>query len=110
MDCLFCKLAEGEHVVYRDDLVAAFRDINPQAPTHVLIVPRAHVASVDEMGDAHGPTLAAMLGAAQKLARESGAEKEGYRLVFNHGPAAGQTVFHVHMHLLAGRQLGWPPG
>ena len=106
--CLFCRIARGEipaKIAYQDDLVVAFHDISPQAPTHFLIIPREHLASVDEMGVEHGPVLAAMVGAAQRVANGV-----SYRLVFNHGEDAGQTVAHVHMHLLAGRELGWPPG
>lgn len=111
--CLFCRIVAGSvpaKVAYQDDRVLAFHDISPQAPTHVLIIPKQHVASVDEMTAEHGPVLAAMVAAAQRIAREIGAERSGYRLAFNHGEDAGQTVAHVHMHLLAGRKLGWPPG
>lgn len=111
--CLFCRIAAGQvpaNVVHSDQRVVAFVDINPQAPTHVLIVPKEHIPSVDVMGSQHAETLAAMVSTAQALARQVGAEKGGYRLVFNHGPDAGQSVEHVHLHLLAGRQLGWPPG
>jgi histidine triad (HIT) family protein len=106
--CLFCRIARGEipaSVVYQDEEVIAFQDINPQAPTHVLIVPREHIATVDEMGAEHGPLMVALFAAAQRVG-----DGASYRLVFNHGADAGQTVGHVHMHLLAGRQLGWPPG
>ena len=107
-DCLFCRIARGEipaKIVFEDEQVVAFEDINPQAPTHVLIIPRGHIASVHDFTTRHGPLLAAMFAAAQRVG--GGAS---YRLVFNHGADAGQTVGHVHMHLLAGRQLGWPPG
>ena len=113
MSCIFCRIAAGEipaRVAYQDDLVVAFHDLDPKAPTHVLVIPREHVASVDQMEARHGATLAAMVAAAQAVAREVGAGREGYRLVFNHGANAGQSVEHVHMHVLAGRQLGWPPG
>lgn len=106
--CLFCRIARGQvpaKIVHQDDIVVAFQDISPQAPTHVLIIPRRHIASVDEMGAKHGPELLAMVAAAQRVA-----DGASYRLVFNHGADAGQSVAHVHMHLLAGRQLGWPPG
>lgn len=111
--CLFCRIARGEipaRKAAEDDLVVAFHDIDPKAPTHVLIIPREHVASVDEMTAQHGDLLARMVATAQRVAREVGAERDGYRLVFNHGPNAGQSVAHVHLHLLAGRELGWPPG
>ena len=112
-ECLFCRIARGEipaKIAYQDEIVLAFHDIDPQAPTHVLIVPREHVASVDALEEWHASTLGAMVAAAQRVARDVGAEKSGYRLVFNHGADAGQTVGHVHMHLLAGRKLAWPPG
>lgn len=111
--CLFCRIARGEipaRIAAQDDLVLAFHDIDPKAPTHVLVIPREHVASVDAMGEAHGPVLARMVTTAQQVAGEVGADLDGYRLVFNHGSNAGQSVDHVHMHLLAGRKLGWPPG
>jgi histidine triad (HIT) family protein len=111
--CLFCRIASGEvpaRIAWQDERVVAFHDINPQAPTHVLIVPRQHVPSADDLGAEHADLLVAMVQAAQRLAREAGADRSGYRLVFNHGQDAGQSVAHVHMHLLAGRKLGWPPG
>ena len=113
MSCLFCRIAAGEipaRIAYQDDSVIAFHDIDPRAPTHVLVIPREHVPSVDAIEARHGATLAAMVAAAQKVAREVGAERSGYRLVFNHGPDAGQSVDHLHLHLLAGRKLTWPPG
>jgi histidine triad (HIT) family protein len=113
VSCLFCRIVAAEipaRIAYQDEQVVAFHDIDPKAPTHLLIVPREHVASVDALDARHGPTLAAMVAAAQRLAREVGAERGGYRLVFNHGADAGQSVDHVHMHLLAGRKLTWPPG
>jgi len=113
VSCLFCRIAAGEipaRIAYRDDSVVAFHDIEPRAPTHVLVIPREHVPSVDAIEAGHGPTLAAMVLAAQKVAHEVGAERSGYRLVFNHGPDAGQSVDHLHLHLLAGRKLSWPPG
>jgi histidine triad (HIT) family protein len=111
--CLFCRIVRGEipaRLAAQDDQVVAFHDIDPKAPTHVLIVPREHLPSVDALAEQHGPLLARMVQTAQRLAREAGAERSGYRLVFNHGPDAGQSVDHVHLHLLAGRKLGWPPG
>jgi histidine triad (HIT) family protein len=113
VSCLFCRIVAAEipaRIAYQDEQVVAFHDIDPKAPTHVLIVPREHLASVDAIEARHGQTLAAMVAAAQRLAREVGADRDGYRLVFNHGPDAGQSVDHVHMHLLAGRKLTWPPG
>jgi histidine triad (HIT) family protein len=111
--CLFCRIVRGEipaKLAAEDDLVLAFHDIDPKAPTHVLVIPRDHVASVDAMTEAHGELLTRMVATAQRIARQVGAERDGYRLVFNHGANAGQSVDHVHMHLLAGRKLGWPPG
>lgn len=110
VDCIFCRIASGEipaDVVYRDDDVVAFNDTNPQAPTHVLVVPRRHVASAHELDDA--ALTAALFAAMQRIAddRDLG---DGYRVVTNIGPAAGQSVPHLHFHLLGGRTLGWPPG
>ena len=113
MSCLFCRIAAGEipaRIADQDDLVVAFHDIDPQAPTHVLVIPRQHVPSVDAFEPGQAATLAAMVAAAQRVARAVGAERSGYRLVFNHGPDAGQSVDHLHLHLLAGRKLTWPPG
>lgn len=110
-NCLFCKIICGEipsNKVYEDETVFAFRDINPQAPTHVLVIPKTHVNSVAEATD---PALMGkVVLAAASIARQEGLEEGGYRLVCNHGPNAGQTVFHIHVHLLGGRSLGWPPG
>jgi histidine triad (HIT) family protein len=110
-DCLFCRIAAGEipaEIVYSDDAVVAFRDINPRAPTHVLAIPRRHVASAADLTDADGPTLAALFGALRHVAEEAGLH--GYRIVTNVGAEAGQSVFHLHLHLLGGRALTWPPG
>lgn len=112
-DCLFCKIAEGEmsaDVVYRDDEVVAFRDINPQAPTHILVIPREHVASVNDLEAEHAPLVGRLYLAARELAEEEGIAEDGYRLVMNTGSEAGQSVFHIHLHLLGGRALSWPPG
>jgi histidine triad (HIT) family protein len=112
MDCLFCKIAAGEipvSAVYRDDTVLAIADINPQAPTHLLVMPIAHYANIGELSDANdGALLARLIEVATKLGRERGAD--GYRLVLNTGPDGGQTVEHLHIHLLAGRAMTWPPG
>ena len=111
MSCLFCRIVAGEipaAKVYEDDDVVAFRDINPQAPLHVLVIPREHVASLDEAAD---PALIGRLALmAARIARDEGYAARGYRTVINTNADAGQTVFHVHLHLLAGRKLGWPPG
>ena len=110
-DCLFCRIARGEiHVpfVYQNDDVVAFRDINPQAPVHVLVVPRAHVPSLNEVRDA--AAVGRLSIAAAEIAREQGIADSGYRTVINTNADAGQTVFHIHLHLLGGRSLAWPPG
>lgn len=112
-DCLFCKIVDGEmsaDVVYQDERVVAFRDINPQAPTHILVIPREHVASVNDLEPEHAPLVGALYLAAGELAEEEGISDEGYRLVMNTGSEAGQSVFHIHLHLLGGRPMKWPPG
>lgn len=112
-NCLFCKIAAGKipsTVVYQDDTVFAFADINPQAPHHVLFIPRDHIASMSDLKPEDGPTLAAIYTVAAKVARDLGLEERGYRFVTNVGPDAGQSVFHLHFHLLGGRKLAWPPG
>lgn len=109
--CLFCRVARGEipaTLVAETDECVAFRDINPQAPLHVLVIPRAHVASLNEASDAAQIGRLALLAA--EIARREGYAETGYRTVINTGAAAGQTVHHVHLHLLAGRDLRWPPG
>jgi len=110
-DCLFCKIAAGEipaEIVKRTDTFVAFRDINPQAPTHVLVIPTYHVASLN---DARDPQLIGNLVAfARDLARDLGLAERGYRVVMNTNPDGGQTVFHLHVHLLGGRVMKWPPG
>jgi histidine triad (HIT) family protein len=111
-DCLFCKIVKGEipsKKVYEDDEFFAFHDINPQAPTHVLVIPRRHVASLDEAVDGDHALLGRLLLKCQHLAKELGIAG-GYRVVNNCGASAGQSVFHVHFHLLGGRAMGWPPG
>ncbi len=110
-DCLFCKVAAGRipaEIVYQDDETVAFRDINPQAPTHVLVIPRRHVPNATEAADAN--VWEAVMGAAARVARQEGVHDPGYRLVVNCGPEAGQTVDHLHVHVLGGRSLTWPPG
>ena len=111
-DCLFCKIIAGEipaRKVYEDENTFAFNDINPQAPTHILIIPKRHIPGVKEAKPEDAETIGQCHLIAAKLARERGLEK-GYRTVFNVGPDAGQTVFHLHLHLLGGRALHWPPG
>jgi histidine triad (HIT) family protein len=112
-NCIFCKIVAGEipaAKVYEDERAVAFRDINPQAPTHALVIPRAHVASLNEAGEADEALLGHLLVVAARVAREAGHAEGGYRTVINTGPDAGQTVFHVHVHVLGGRALTWPPG
>jgi histidine triad (HIT) family protein len=111
-DCLFCKIVAGDipsDRVYEDDEVIAFRDINPRAPTHLLVIPRRHVADAQHLTDRDGELLTRLFGAVRKLAEDAGLEG-GYRVVTNVGPDAGQTVFHLHSHLLGGRSMSWPPG
>ena len=111
--CLFCRIVQGEipaKIVHQDDRLLALRDIDPQAPTHLLIIPRTHVASLNDLEPAHREMLGDMHLLAGELARSEGIAEEGWRLVTNCGPGAGQSVFHIHVHLLGGRRLGWPPG
>ncbi len=110
-DCLFCKIAAGEipaEIVKRTDTFVAFRDINPQAPTHVLVIPTYHVATLNDAKDPG--LLGRMLAFARDLARELGIAERGYRVVVNTNPDGGQTVFHLHVHVLGGRVMTWPPG
>jgi histidine triad (HIT) family protein len=112
-DCLFCAIVAGDipaDVVYSDDVTIAFRDLNPQAPTHVLVIPREHYADAGEAGSADAALGGALLSAAAKVAEQEGVAVDGYRIVANTGVGAGQTVFHAHLHVLGGRPLTWPPG
>ncbi len=111
--CIFCRILAGTlpgQIVYRDDLVTAFRDARPQAPVHVLIVPNEHIESVADLGAEHGELLAHMFGAVNDVARKERMERDGFRVVINRGFDAGQSVDHLHLHVLGGRQLRWPPG
>lgn len=111
--CLFCKIAAREieaDILRESEHVIAFRDINPKAPTHILLIPKEHVASLEEIEDRHGGVLANIVQAATHLARTEGIDASGWRLVSNVGADAGQAVFHLHFHLLGGRPMGWPPG
>ncbi len=111
-DCLFCKIAAREldsEIVYESDAVIAFRDINPAAPTHVLVIPKVHIASAAELDASHADLLAEIFGTMTRLARESALDR-GYRIVTNVGPDAGQSVHHLHFHLVGGRNMAWPPG
>ena len=113
MNCLFCKIINKEipaKIVYEDDTVLAFEDINPQAPVHILVIPNKHIAtSLDVTEDDHA-LMGQLLQTANKLARERGVAEQGFRTVMNCNRDAGQTVFHIHLHLLAGRPMSWPPG
>lgn len=112
-DCLFCKIVNGDipaDIVYQSDEVVAFRDISPQAPTHVLIIPRRHVATINDLEPGDETTVGNLFLAAKEIASQEGIAEPGYRVAMNCNEAAGQTVFHLHLHLLGGRQLGWPPG
>ena len=112
-DCLFCKIAAREipaDIVHETDHVVAFRDVNPQAPTHILLIPKEHLQSVAAVTDDQAGLLAEIVQAAAHLARAEGVEESGWRLVTNVGPDAGQSVPHMHFHLLGGRRMEWPPG
>jgi histidine triad (HIT) family protein len=112
-DCIFCKIIAGEipaAKIYEDDRAVVFRDINPQAPTHALVIPRAHVASLNEATEDDEALLGHLLVVAARVAREEGHADGGYRAVVNTNADAGQTVFHIHVHVLGGRPLTWPPG
>ncbi len=112
-DCLFCKIIGGQipsAKVHEDADIVAFKDLNPQAPLHVLIVPRRHIATLNDLTQADDALVGSMVRAAADLAKQHGYDERGYRTVFNCNREAGQTVFHIHLHLLAGRGLTWPPG
>jgi histidine triad (HIT) family protein len=112
-DCLFCKIAHGEvsaDIVQATDNVVAFRDVRPAAPTHVLLIPKEHIHSAAELTDDHGELLVEIFQVATHVAKTEGIGESGWRLVTNVGPDAGQSVFHVHFHLLGGRGMDWPPG
>lgn len=112
-DCLFCRIAAGQahaDLVHQDDLVLAFRDISPRAPTHILLIPRSHVASAADLTDDDGPMLGRLFEVAARIAADQGVREGGYRLVSNVGHGAGQSVEHLHFHLLGGRSFSWPPG
>ncbi len=113
MDCLFCKIVEGEipaDIIYESDTAIAFRDINPQAPTHVLIIPRKHISTINDITAADQELIGTLFMAAKEIAAQEGIADSGYRVVMNCNEGAGQSVFHIHLHLLGGRGLGWPPG
>lgn len=111
-DCLFCKIVEGTipaQIVHASDLSVAFRDLDPQAPTHVLVIPRSHYANAAELAQREPATAADLIATAKDVADKEGLD-DNYRLVFNTGPQSGQTVFHAHLHVLGGRSMTWPPG
>jgi histidine triad (HIT) family protein len=113
MSCLFCRIAAGEipaTIVYRDEQMLVFKDINPQAPLHLLLIPLRHVATLNDLQAEDDALVGAMVRRAGALAAEHGFAERGYRTVFNCNAEAGQSVFHVHLHILAGRGMGWPPG
>ena len=112
-DCIFCKIADGSvpsKLVHEDDVCVAFNDLDPQAPTHVLIIPREHIASLDKTSPSDAATIGRLLTTAAEIARNQGFAENGYRVVVNTNSDGGQTVFHLHVHLLAGRQFVFPPG
>jgi histidine triad (HIT) family protein len=111
--CPFCRIVAGDEsaeVVHETDTVLAFRDLRPQAPTHILLIPKEHVEDMRGIGEEHGAVLVDIVQAAAHLAETEGIDESGWRLVANVGPDAGQSVFHLHFHLLGGRQMSWPPG
>jgi histidine triad (HIT) family protein len=113
MSCLFCRIASGEipaSKVYEDDEVLAFNDINPQAPLHVLVIPRRHISTTNDLSATDDGLVGTLVRRSAAIARDKGYADRGYRVVMNCNAEAGQTVFHIHLHLLAGRGLGWPPG
>lgn len=112
-NCLFCKIRDGQipaRVVHRDDVCVAFEDINPQAPTHVVLIPLKHIATVNDIAPEDRESVGHLYTAAAQIAKARGQAEKGYRLVMNCNEDAGQTVFHIHLHLIAGRPMGWPPG
>ena len=112
-DCIFCKIAAGEipaDKIYEDDTVVAFRDLSPQAPTHVLVIPRKHIATLNDLQPEDEAILGRMYGAAREIAVREGVAEPGYRTVVNCNEGGGQAVFHIHLHLLGGRMMHWPPG
>jgi histidine triad (HIT) family protein len=112
-DCLFCKMVSGEikpDLIYEDEEVLAFRDINPQAPVHALVIPKRHISTLNELRPEDDGIVGKLILAAGKVAQMEGIAEQGYRTVVNCNEHGGQVVFHVHLHLLGGRRMGWPPG
>jgi len=111
-DCLFCKILAGDipaDIVYESETAIAFRDINPQAPTHVLVIPRKHISTINDIEDDDAALVGNLFMAAKEIAREEGIADPGYRTVMNCNEGAGQSVFHIHLHVIGGRGMGWPP-
>jgi histidine triad (HIT) family protein len=112
-NCVFCQIAAGQkqtEIVYQDDQVTAFHDASPQAPTHILVIPNRHIPNLNETGNGDANLLGALFAVAREIAAQEGLADDGYRLVLNTGPDAGQSVHHLHLHLLGGRRMRWPPG
>ncbi len=112
-DCLFCNILAGDvpaEIIYESDTVIAFRDINPRAPMHVLIVPREHISTINDIDTEHEAIVGSLFTAARDIAAQEGVSEEGYRAVMNCNSDGGQSVFHLHLHVLGGRMLTWPPG
>ncbi|MDJ0907297.1 MAG: histidine triad nucleotide-binding protein [Woeseiaceae bacterium] len=112
-DCLFCKIVDGDvpaDIVYESDSALAFRDISPQAPTHVLVIPRKHISTINDLDEFDRQLVGDLFMAAKQIAAQEGIDESGYRAVMNCNKGAGQSVFHIHLHVLGGRGLSWPPG
>lgn len=113
VDCIFCKIAQGSistNTIFEDQEIIAFHDLNPQAPKHILIIPKQHISTINDAEDKHQALLGKLILGAKKIAQSEGLSETGYRLVFNINPNGGQTVYHIHLHLLGGRKMTWPPG
>jgi histidine triad (HIT) family protein len=113
MDCLFCSIADKSipsDIVYEDEQVIAFRDVSPQAPTHILVIPKQHIATINDMDISQGHLIGHMIYTAKSIAKQEELSDDGFRLVMNCNESGGQTVFHIHLHLLGGRTMTWPPG
>ncbi len=112
-NCIFCRIVSGDMAsdkVYEDDEILAFNDSNPKAPTHIVVIPKAHIATLNDLDDGHAALVGKLVLAARRMAKEQGFAEAGYRAVINCNRLAGQSVFHIHLHVLAGRLMGWPPG